>query len=438
MSAKSIQPQSGTYFERLSFCEGQIAAPPHPELGLVAVIPSFNEPDLVGTLESLWNCERPGCAAEVIVVLNSPIGCDAGILRQNEQTLKEASAWIAQHADPRLTFHVVHFPNLPRKHAGVGLARKIGMDEAARRFDEVKKPNGIIAGFDADCRCDANYLTAMERHFRAQPRCPGCSVYFEHPLEGPLEPKVYEAIAAYELHLRYYTQALRYAGFPHAYHTIGSCMAVRATVYKKQGGMNKRQAGEDFYFLHKVIPLGGFADLTATRVMPSPRPSDRVPFGTGKAVLDFLHEQKSVTYPLEAFLDLKAFFEVLPTLSACGIKAGLSGLRSMSDAMQSFLDKQNFWKALEEIRKNTANEDTFRSRFFRWFNAFMAMKFVHYARDNHYGVPGVEHEAARLLPLIAGERHVAATADGAVCELLRIYRALERDGKGIHGDSTTF
>ena len=89
------------------------------------------------------------------------------------------------------------------------------------------------------------------------PRSPGCSIYFEHPLHGPLEPKVYEAIAAYELHLRYYVQALRYAAFPYAHHTIGSSMAVRADAYAKQGGMNKRQAGEDFYFLHKIIPLGG-------------------------------------------------------------------------------------------------------------------------------------------------------------------------------------
>src|SRR5213594_3575687 len=99
-------------------------------------------------------------------------------------------------------------------------------------------------------------------------------------MAGLLDPKVAEAIAAYELHLRYYVRALRYAGFPYAHHTIGSCMAVRADVYKKQGGMNKRQAGEDFYFLQKIIPLGHFTDLTETKVIPSSRPSDRVPFGT--------------------------------------------------------------------------------------------------------------------------------------------------------------
>src|SRR5207249_6387595 len=106
-------------------------------------------------------------------------------------------------------------------------------------------------------------------HFRENPRSPGCSIYFEHPLEGPLDARVYDAISTYELHLRYYVQALRYAGFPYAYHTFGSCMTVRADAYMEQGGMNKRKAGEDFYFLQKIISLDGFSDLTETTVIPS-------------------------------------------------------------------------------------------------------------------------------------------------------------------------
>ena len=412
-----------TYFERFSFCDEQIATPPLQDLGLVVVIPCYNEADLTGSLESLWNCERPACAVEVIVVINAPLGCPAQIRTENERTFKEASEWITHHSDPRLTFHILHFPNLPRKHAGVGLARKIGMDEAARRFAAVARPDGIIVGYDADCRCDANYLTAIESHFRERGRCPGCSIYFEHPLEGPLEPKVYEAIAAYELHLRYYIRALRYAGFPHAYQTIGSCMAVRSSAYKKQGGMNKRQAGEDFYFLQKIIPLGEFSDLTATRVIPSPRPSDRVPFGTGKAVADYLGEPKSATYPLEAFQDLKTFFELVPDLSP---KTLSKSTRALSKAMQTFLEKQKFAAALEEIRANTSNEVTFRSRFFKWFNAFIALKFIHFARDDFYGERDVADEAAKLLQVLPGGSKALKAA--STRELLQVYRALDRNG----------
>ena len=423
-----MQPRPDTYYERYSFCDAEIATLPQPDLGLVVTIPCFNEPDLTGCLESLRICDRPKCAVEVIVVINSPIGCDSRICAENARAFKEASEFKDRHPDPRLDFHILNFPNLPRKHAGVGLARKIAMDEAARRFDAVGKPGGIVVGYDADCRCDANYLTALEEHFRKHPRSPGCSIYFEHPLEGSLEPMVYEAIAAYELHLRFYLRALRQAGFPHAYHTIGSSMAVRANVYKKQGGMNKREAGEDFYFLQKVIPLGGFTDLTETRVIPSPRPSDRVPFGTGKAVLTFLQEQKSMTYPLEAFLDLKAFFDKVPALYASGGDPDPSVLDGLSEAMQSFLKKQNLEKSLAEVRKNTSNEAAFRNRFFRWFNAFMAMKFVHHARDKYYGEREISKEAARLLANRPGAGEPSAKA--STRELLQIYRALDRSAPG--------
>ena len=270
------------YFRRFGFCARQIASRPDAGLGIVVVVPCCNEPDLVGSLASLRHCERPGCSVEVIVVVNASAGCRAEVRLQNQATLNIAAEWTAQHSDARFAFHTLHFPELPPKQAGVGLARKIGMDEALRRLDDIGRPDGIIAGYDADCRCAPNYLTAIERYFERTPASPGCSIYFEHPLEGPMSPQVYEGVAAYELHLRYYIQALRHAGFPHAHHTLGSCMAVRADAYRKQGGMNKRKAGEDFHFLNKVIPLGGFADLTRTTVYPSPRPSDRVPFGTGK------------------------------------------------------------------------------------------------------------------------------------------------------------
>lgn len=88
----------------------------------------------------------------------------------------------------------------------------------------------------------------------------------------------------YELYLRYYRLALEYTGHPHAYHCIGSAFAVRTLDYVAQGGMNKRQAGEDFYFLQKLIATGRYATLQSTQVYPSPRFSGRTPFGTGQAV----------------------------------------------------------------------------------------------------------------------------------------------------------
>jgi glycosyltransferase involved in cell wall biosynthesis len=407
--------QTDGYFERFRFCGRQIAEPPAPGLSLVVVIPCFNEPDLIASLESLRCSEPPNAAHEVIVVVNSATDADASILKQNEATLRGAAAWIDAQPGPKLTAHLIDACNLSPRHAGVGLARKIGMDEALRRFDDAGTiDSGVILCFDADCTCAPNYLRTVSEHFAAYLYSPACSIYFEHPLEGDLQPEIYEAVAAYELHLRYYVQALRYAGFPHAYHTIGSSMAVRARAYMEQGGMNRRQAGEDFYFLHKLIPLGGFTELNSTAVYPSPRPSNRVPFGTGRAVSEWLQKPGTKTYPLQAFDDLRVFLQSVPSL-----KNSTGG--DMPESVRTFFAEQGFENALEEIRRHTATPAAFTKRFFRWFDGFRAMKFIHHARDHFYAEKEVATAAERLLTKIG-----RAEGTSSVIQLLEVYRKLDR------------
>ena len=138
-----------------------------------------------------------------------------------------------------------------------------------------------------------------------------CSIYFEHPLSGNNYPEaIYKYITLYELHLRYYFQGLAYSGFPYVFHTVGSAIAVKALPYVKAGGMNRRQAGEDFYFIQKLVPAGGYFNLNSTTVYPSPRASSRVPFGTGASIgkLDAGNSSTLLTYNMLAFKELRVFF----------------------------------------------------------------------------------------------------------------------------------
>ncbi|HEX7862851.1 MAG TPA: hypothetical protein VF773_21140 [Verrucomicrobiae bacterium] len=378
---------------------------------MVIVIPCFNEPNLLSSLEALWRCDRPQCAVEVIVVVNSSDVRPPEVLQQNLRSLHQAESWAREDCDRFFRFHFLHTPDLPRKHAGVGLARKIGMDEALCRLDQLSHLDAPIVCFDADSTCDANYLLEVENYFSSNTKSPGCSIYFEHPLEGPEAAGIYDAITRYELHLRYYIEGLRFANFPHAFHTIGSSMAVRASAYLQQGGMNKRQAGEDFYFLHKIIPLGNFGEINTTRVIPSPRDSKRVPFGTGRAVREFLSTGKLETYPLRAFEDLKELFALVDALRHFD-----SPLEKVAAPLESFLNSHNTSQVLAELRKHTATLETFRARFFRWFDGFLAMKYIHHARDTSYG-PGELMLSAKAL--IGSSRENAR-------DLLLQYRNLQR------------
>ncbi len=414
-----------SYFKRFGFCDSQLAAEAHPDVGLIIVIPCFDEPDLPGSLRALRECQSPGCAVEIIVVVNSSEHSSCDVLKRNRESIAAAREWSGRYQDSRFAVHLIEAKGLPRKHAGVGLARKIGMDEAVRRFDSVGRfGSGIIVCYDADCLCDANYLVEIERHFNHYPETPGCSIYFEHPLAGPEETEVYRAITEYELHLRYYVEACRYAGHPHAFHTIGSSMAVRASAYVAQGGMNKRQAGEDFYFLQKVIQPGGFTELNSTRVIPSPRVSDRVPFGTGKAVGELLASSSKgmMSYPLQAFVELGCLFTEVAILFEADELVEKDFLNRCPGCLARFLCEQGFSAQVAEIRRQTSNAETFRKRFFGWFNAFMLMKFVHFARDQEFGEEPIELGARDLLKLL----NIKINEQADASRLLEAYRQKQR------------
>lgn len=396
-----------------------IHAKPSGSLGLVVVIPCHDEDFLLLSLLSLHRCDRPPCDVEVIVVVNEREDAAPALVQKNRTTAERAAQWAAENNRPHLKFHVIHPPGLPRKHAGVGLARKIGMDEACYRLEKTGHPRGIIACFDADTRCERNYLQALFEHFQNNPKAQACGIYFEHPLSGPdFDEEVYEAIAGYELHLRYYVEAQRWAGIPHAWLTIGSSMAVRCDAYQQQGGMNRRQAGEDFYFLHKFIPLGHFSEITSTKTIPSPRPSHRVPFGTGRAVGEMLKNgQAATTYNPLAFKDLSAL--VNAGLSEIGQVEGFQA--GLPVGIRDFLTVQGFSEKWAEIKANTAGEAAFLKRFWRWFDGFMVMKYVHFVREHHYpDVPTTE--AAEWL---LGELQIPHQP-GPAPHLLGIFRNLAK------------
>lgn len=390
------------YLQQRTLFAPLIYRKPSLNLGMVVVIPAYDEPFLLLSLMNLSRCTLPLCDVEVIVVINNSEQSSQAVRDRNQETYLKALEWAKKNNKHRIKFHILYVPDLPSKSAGVGLARKIGMDEACWRLMKIKNKKGVIVCFDADSRCETNYFLALEEHFKNHPKTPACNIYFEHPLHGAeYEDEVYEAIVPYELHLRYYIQAQRLAGFPHAYHTVGSSMAVRVMAYQQQGGMNKRKAGEDFYFLHKFIPLGRFSECLSTKVIPSPRPSHRVPFGTGRAVNEIVASSGSYdTYDLSSFFDLKKLFDQVSALYKAEVEEYEDMVAKLPASVQTFLAQVDYLSKWQEIKTNTASRKAFMTRFYKWFNAFMLMKYMHFARDHYYPNVPVGEAAARLLSYI--------------------------------------
>ncbi len=387
------------YFKRYQTEKRLILSSPSSNLEIVVIIPCFNEDNTIKTLESLYFCLPTKKDVEVIVLINFPEGQENKFENQHLQLFRIMQNWADSHSRERLKFFLL-IKKLPEKTAGVGHARKIVMDEALRRFNLINNPIGIIASFDADCICETNYLTVLETLFENYPKTKGCSIYFEHPVSGnEYSQSVYNAIIQYELYLRYYIEALRLINYPFAYHCVGSAFAVRADAYAMQGGMNKRKAGEEFYFLQKIIPLGNYRELNETKIIPSPRESNRVPFGTGKIITKILQSDDPayLTYNPNAFKCLGNFFlDSANCFKQTSTKIKLL-LESQNPALIEYLKKNDFIKKIDEINSNCSNILTFKKRFFTWFNGLMVLKFLNDSHRNSFNKIPVSEAAAIIL-----------------------------------------
>jgi len=385
--------------ERVLFPE-IIKEAPDKNTGIIVVVPAYNEPGISTLLDSLVLCSEPDCKVEVIIVVNAPADAVSESIENNKLTIKNIESWkkVNSNCFFRLFTFMAVQPLISKW--GVGLARKTGMDEAVRRFNLLGKTEGIILNLDADCMVERNYFVEVCNELLKKRDRAACSIYFEHPLSGTDFPgSIYKYITLYELHLRYYYQGLAWSGFPYVFHTVGSAIAVKALSYVKAGGMNRRQAGEDFYFIQKLVPSGGYFNLNSTTVYPSPRASFRVPFGTGASIGKLTVDNSSIllTYNFLAFKELCTFFGMIENIHNCKPEGLTDCYNSLPAGLKSFIDGKEWTENIIEIKNNTSGLQSFKKRFFGWFNMFRIVKYLNHVHMEIFEKKPVDISAGELL-----------------------------------------
>jgi glycosyltransferase involved in cell wall biosynthesis len=346
-------------------------------LKLCVVIPALAEREGIGrVLDSLGPGSRRLDEAEVIVVVNHTGDAPDEVVEDNRGTVRD----LACRSDP-FRLHVVERV-FPSDVAGVGAARRAGMDAALRRIDAA----GAIACLDADAPVAPGYLDAVLDRFGGEDSpCLGICAY-RHPV--PDDEEAARAILAYELWLRYLEHAVRLAGSPYAFQTVGSTLVASPRGYALADGMPRRQAGEDFYFLQKVVKAagaGGIGRVPGACVFPSPRVSRRVPFGTGRAMLRCREEGPGAYLEVEppsAYRDLGAFFDAVPE----GFDRPAILRERCHPSLAAFIDAQGGFGTLDRLRDNSPDAAGFVRAVHGWFDSLKVVRYAHAIKAERGGV----------------------------------------------------
>ena len=273
---------------------------------------------------------------------------------------------------------------------GVGMARKIGADIAIA----IAQANSDLHWMhfcDADVALPNNYFSSVnqDRRICSDARLPSAVVYpFTHEASEGLELES----ALYDFKLRYYVAQLASADSPYAYHALGSTMRINLDDYCRVRGVPKRPAGEDFYLLNKLAKQNGVVSLDEPVLSIAGRDSQRVPFGTGPALIKIAQHQQALQdyryYHPQSFKALGRLRFVLNNSAAeMGAERFLANVESLvSDdrVLKEVLASLRFGRFLEHCAKQRLSGQRALLAFDDWFDAFTTLKFIHACRDLFY------------------------------------------------------
>jgi glycosyltransferase involved in cell wall biosynthesis len=388
----------------------------------VVIIPAYAEREMLfHTLASI--AQNPPSSLDysfVLCVINNKDNSSFSVIKNNLQTIQYLDALVKKKplrkvnidqrlysllltlSDAKLKLGYINASSkgyeIPQNLGGVGMARKIGMDMALRLLKKSSAPRNLIISLDADTIVQNNYLSAIHNYFTK--RVKTAIVAYEHQM--PLNCEEQAAICCYEIFLRYWVLGLKYAKSPWAFHSIGSTIVTTTEAYLEVRGMNKREAGEDFYFLSKLAKIGKIGYIKETCVYPSSRPSARVPFGTGKRIQRFLagaQKEEYLLYDPHIFVILADWLQLMNDQFICGKDEILIKTEGIHPTLTSFLKDCDFATVWSKICRNAKDEKTLTHQFNDWFDGLKTLKLINYFTKDVYPQINMFEALDRILPM---------------------------------------
>ena len=280
------------------------------------------------------------------------------------------------------------------ENQGVGWARKCAMDFS------VLSGAKVIACMDADTVVSENYCESLAGFFTEcekaectnKPIPVGAVCNFTHQQNEDVE--IQGIVEQYEYYMKHHAENLRKSGTPFWLWALGPTIVSSRYGYCGCAGMNKRVAGEDFYFLQSLVKLHiqqknkGFADSEIEKaldfpvlnctVMPQSRYSDRVLFGTGKKLQAVKNGLDSIVlYDLRIYEQLRDFLQLVYENKA-DVDCFYDVLRNDFPNIFRFLENENFFSMWEKLyRQNKSSDKRVFSAFHSWFDGLKILRLIH-------------------------------------------------------------
>ena len=267
---------------------------------------------------------------------------------------------------------------LPKDKAGVGLARKIGIDLS---LPYLLSKDSLIFCTDSDTIVNDNYIIKVQNHYRSH-HIEAMVVGFQH--QQGINRKEEIAIRKYEKFLLTTAKKINNSGSPYGYVSMGSTMVCTANAYCAIGGMPSRKATEDFYFLQELSKYCGVDIISDILVFPSSRSNSRVYLGTG-----FRMERSQDGFDIDSLYYNDNAFKILSRwikLACDSYKINYYNIKNniviIHPILLEFLISEGIENIWDRLQKNSPSSSQFISQFHRWFDGLKTIRLLKFFSKN--------------------------------------------------------
>ena len=333
-------------------------------------IPAMDELDyLPVTLDALCQ-QKTNATFEVYICVNQP---DNYWSDATKSTICEHNRLLLEYLQhyPFLTLHVLDYSSPGKgwigKKTGVGFARKVLFEKIL----SVSEPDDLIVSLDADTYVEPDYLESIASPFRKNKSLNAIAVPYYHRLD-PQDEICNRTMLRYELYMRNYAINLLKIKSPYGFTALGSAIVMRTSALRKVGNITPLQSGEDFYLVQKFCKMGGLSLFNTKCVYPASRFSDRVPFGTGPAMIQGSRGiwDSYPIYPHTCFAPIQEAYTHLHDIFDNNFIITDNDFLSF---LQKDTEKQDIW---QDIRKNVSDYPHFVKAFHQKADGLRLLQYV--------------------------------------------------------------